>query len=277
MTAIPEKDLLDIYLDQIGQYPLLSHAEEIALAERMRGGSETERLASRQSLINANLRLVVSIAKKYVNHGLALLDLIQEGNIGLMRAVEMFDHRKGHKFSTYATYWVRQAVTRALSDKSRTIRLPNHLHERFAKIRKTETELTMQLLREPTDEEIARAAGYTTAQLQAARRAFAIPLSLDEPVVWGDDESMLLIDCITSEHVDAGDIAAHHEMREQVRCAVDALPKRERAVLILRYGLDGSQYRTLEQVGDALGFTRERARQIEADALGKLRLAGVGA
>jgi RNA polymerase primary sigma factor len=267
MTAITESDLLNVYLEQIGEIPLLSHAEEIALAWAWAGGDEE----AREQLITANLRLVVSIAKKYINHGLPLMDLIQEGNIGLMRATETYDPERGHKFSTYATWWIRQAVTRALSDKSRTIRLPNHLHGRAAKIRRMETELTMALGREPTDQEVAFAAGLTVAQARATQQAFSIPLSLDGPVQWGDDEAMSLMDCIAGEAEDAGDIAAGNELREQVQRAVASLPKKERAVLALRYGLDGSQYRTLEQVGDELGFTRERARQIEADALGRLR------
>jgi RNA polymerase primary sigma factor len=274
MTAITNSDLLDLYLKEIGEIPLLTHKQEIALAQAWKEGDGE----ARAQLITANLRLVVSIAKKYVDHGLALMDLIQEGNLGLMRATEDYDPTRGHKFSTYATWWIRQAVTRALAERSRTIRLPVHITETAARLRKIETVLMMENGREPTDEELAEAAGLSVTKVRNIWHVLKIPVSLDEPVVQGDGDAMFLGDCIAAPAEDAGDIAARNEVRAQIRAAVAALPERERRVLALRYGLeDGGQYRTLELVGDALGFTRERARQIEADALDRLRAAGVGA
>jgi RNA polymerase primary sigma factor len=267
MTITTEHDSIALYLEQIGAIPLLSPEEERTITRACAAGCSE----ARRQLIEANLRLVVSIAKHYVGNGLALFDLIQEGNIGLIRAVKDFKPELGHKFSTYATYWIRQGITRALSDQARTIRKPNHMCERRTKIQKIETVLTMSLGRDPTVEEIARAAGYTVEQVFRTREAFMIPLSLDEPVEWGDGESMLRVDVIAAPLDDTGDVAIRGELRRIVQAAVNTLTDRHRRVLSLRYGLSDGRSRTLEEVGGELGFTRERARQIEQEAIARLR------
>jgi RNA polymerase primary sigma factor len=294
MTITTEHDSIARYLSQIGEHALLSPEQERAITRAYAVGQraqlrlerrpvnstvrqrQIEALISRgelarEQLINANLRLVVSIAKRYVGNGLSLFDLIQEGNIGLMRAVKDFNPKRKLKVSTYASWWIRQGITRALSDQARTIRKPNHMCERRVRIDKTTARLIGELGREPTTEEIAQAGGYTVAQVYATWEAFKIPRSLDESVQWGDGEEMALGDCIAAPVEEAGDIAIRAELREAVQRAVATLDARHRRVLDLRYGLSDGRSRTLEEVGGDLGFTRERARQIEAEAIVRLR------
>jgi RNA polymerase primary sigma factor len=286
-------DPVRMYLQEIGQVPLLSADQEVTLAKQMeagddacakleRGAYETreERIAlqieidrgnnARQHLIQANLRLVVSIAKKYTSYGLTMMDLVQEGNIGLMRAVEKFDYTKGHKFSTYATWWIRQAITRAIADQSRTIRLPVHMGEAISQVKRASHKLQQAMQREPTPEEIADAMGVNATKVRRTLEASMHPLSLEMPV--GQEGEGRMGDFIEDDRISApAEAAAATMLREQIEEVLQKLPERERKIIQLRYGLKDGRYRTLEEVGVEFGITRERIRQIEAVALRKLR------
>jgi RNA polymerase primary sigma factor len=287
------RDAIERYLQDIGRVPLLSAADEVALAMRMeRGAAATRRLATdeqfdlqvrraleadvssgaeaRHRLTQANLRLVVSIAKKYVGRGLSLLDLIQEGNIGLMRAVEKFDYHRGNRFSTYATWWIRQGITRALADQSRTIRLPVHLGESLGQIKRATEQLTQALGRPPTAEEIADALSQPIERVARALEAARRPLSLETPV--GEDAEHTLRDVVSNTAApNATEVVAHQLLQRDLAAVLTHLSERERTIIELRYGLKDGRRRTLEEVGHMLGMTRERARQIEAIALNRLR------
>ena len=259
-------DALQLFLREAGRHRLLTAAQEVSLAKRIEGGDA----GAKEEMIKANLRLVVSIAKNYRNQGLPFLDLIQEGTLGLIRAVEKFDWRRGFKFSTYATWWIRQAVARALADKARTIRMPVHIVERLQKINRAERTLWAQLGREPTIEEIGEEASLTSEQVLEVRAAARASTSLDAPV--GDDEDATLGDFVAGDEPLPED-EVHVQLRRQVLLdALLSLPDREREVVTLRYGIDGNEPRTLEEIGRRLGLTRERVRQIELDSLRRLSL-----
>ncbi len=259
-------DTLQLFLKDIGKVPLLTAAQEVELAKRIERGDH----GAKQAMVEANLRLVVSIAKRYRNQGLPFLDLIQEGTIGLVRAAEKFDWRKGFKFSTYATWWIRQAVARAIADKGRTIRMPVHVVEKLNKIGRSERKLRAELAREPTAEEIARDLDLAIEEVEQIKRSAQTPVSLEKPV--GDEEESEFGHFLTDESEPLPDEAAEVTMRrEALRSILGALSPRERQVLELRYGLDGRQPRTLDEVGRAFNVTRERIRQIEHQSLKKLR------
>ena len=259
-------DTLQLFLKDIGRVPLLTAAQEVELAKRIERGEHI----AKQAMIEANLRLVVSIAKRYRNQGLPFLDLIQEGTIGLVRAAEKFDYRKGFKFSTYATWWIRQAVARALADKARTIRMPVHVVEKLNKIVRTERTLRSKLGRDPSAHEIALELDLTTAEVDQIRRSAQTPISLEKPV--GDEEESEFGHFLTDETAPLPDELAEETMRkEALRSILGSLAPRERRVLELRYGLDGEQPRTLDEVGRTFNVTRERIRQIENQSLKKLR------
>ncbi len=259
-------DPVKMYLKDIGQVPLLSADEEIELAQRMLAGDE----AAKKRLSEANLRLVVSIAKRYVGRGLLFLDLIQEGNLGLMKAVEKFDYQKGFKFSTYATWWIRQSITRAIADQARTIRIPVHMVETIHRLTRASRLLLQQLGREPTPEELAEEMGVPVERVREIQRIAQDPVSLETPV--GEEDDSHLGDFIEDEHADApSDHAAATVLKEQILGVLDTLTPREEKVLRLRYGIDDGKLRTLEEVGKEFNVTRERIRQIEAKALRKLR------
>jgi len=294
----PTPDAVQHYLQEIGRVSLLTAYEEVDLSERIeRGDAAEERLAeaveislqlrrslereveigndARRHLIQANLRLVVSIAKKYVGRGLSLLDLIQEGNIGLMRAVEKFDHRKGNRFSTYATWWIRQAVTRSIAEQGRTIRLPVHMSESVSQVKRTAERLSQSLERQPSAEEIAIALGQPVDRIERVLEAARRPVSLETPV--GDEGEHTLGDFLPDDDLPTpGDFASAQLLRQDLSAALDHLNERERRIIDLRYGLVDGRRRTLEEVGRTLGMTRERARQIEAEALRRLRSPDVG-
>jgi RNA polymerase primary sigma factor len=293
LADIALDDPVRMYLQEIGQVPLLSAEQEVMLAKQMEAGdiararlqredyrSWQERIQleqqvecgneARQHLIQANLRLVVSIAKKYTSYGLTMMDLVQEGNIGLMRAVEKFDYTKGHKFSTYATWWIRQAITRAIADQSRTIRLPVHMGEAISQVKRTSHKLQQTMQREPTPEEIADAMGISPTKVRRTLEASMHPLSLEMPV--GQEGEGRMGDFIEDDRISTpADAAAASMLREQIEEVLQKLPERERKIIQLRYGLKDGRYRTLEEVGVEFGITRERIRQIEAVALRKLR------
>jgi RNA polymerase primary sigma factor len=259
-------DSLQLFLKDIGRVPLLTAAQEVELAKRIERGDH----AAKQAMVEANLRLVVSIAKRYRNQGLPFLDLIQEGTIGLVRAAEKFDHRKGFKFSTYATWWIRQAVARALADKARTIRMPVHVVEKLNKIVRTERDLRARLGREPSALEIAEQLDLLPDEVEQIRRSAQTPISLEKPV--GDEEESEFGHFLTDETQPLPDEVAEETLRKDaLRSILDSLSQRERRVLELRYGLDGEQPRTLDEVGRAFNVTRERIRQIENQSLKKLR------
>jgi RNA polymerase primary sigma factor len=289
-----EADLVRMYLREIGQYPLLTDKQEVELAQAIEGGERAkQRLAkeaakmsartverveqdldsgraARRRFIQSNLRLVVSIARRYQGMGLPLLDLIQEGNLGLMRAVEKFDWRKGFKFSTYATWWIRQAITRAIADTARTIRIPVHMVEAVQKVRKIQEELLDKLGREPLIEEIAKEAGFPPDKVQEIFRIMPEPVSLETPV--GEDEETELLHFIEDATAEApAETALASMLQEDLRSVLDTLSERERRVLELRFGLADGRPRTLEEIGKEFNLTRERIRQIEAKALAKLR------
>jgi RNA polymerase primary sigma factor len=267
-TAEPEisTDTLQLFLKDIGKVPLLTAAQEVELAKRIERGDHS----AKQAMVEANLRLVVSIAKRYRNQGLPFLDLIQEGTIGLVRAAEKFDWRKGFKFSTYATWWIRQAVARAIADKGRTIRMPVHVVEKLNKISRSERKLRGELAREPTPAEIAADLDLPLEEVEQIKRSAQTPVSLEKPV--GDEEESEFGHFLTDESEPLPDEAAEVTMRrEALRSILGALSPRERQVLELRYGLDGQQPRTLDEVGRAFNVTRERIRQIEHQSLKKLR------
>ena len=259
-------DSLQLFLKDIGKVDLLTAAQEVELAKRIERGDH----AAKQEMVEANLRLVVSIAKRYRNQGLPFLDLIQEGTIGLVRAAEKFDHRKGFKFSTYATWWIRQAVARALADKARTIRMPVHIVEKLNKIVRTERKLRAELGREPYAWEIGDELELDAAEVESIRRSSQPPVSLEKPV--GDDEESEFGHFLTDENEALPDEVAEVELRKAaLRRVLSSLSPRERRVLELRYGLDGEHPRTLDEVGRTFNVTRERIRQIENQSLKKLR------
>ena len=258
-------DPVKIYLKEIGRVPLLSSEEEIEFASRM----STDEYA-RKRLAEANLRLVVSIAKRYVGRGMQFLDLIQEGNLGLIKAVEKFDHTKGFKFSTYATWWIRQAITRAIADQARTIRIPVHMVETINKVKKVSNQLLHQNGREPSVEEIAEALAMPVDKVREVMRVAQEPVSLETPI--GEEEDSHLGDFIADDDTPApADAASHTLLREQLSDVLSTLTPREEKVLRLRFGLEDGRSRTLEEVGKEFNVTRERIRQIEAKALRKLR------
>lgn len=259
-------DPVRMYLKEIGKVPLLTAAEEISIAKRMADGDEE----ARKELIDANLRLVVSVAKKYVGKGLLFLDLIQEGNLGLIKAVEKFDYRKGYKFSTYATWWIRQAITRAIADQARTIRIPVHMVETINKLIRCQRQLIQELGREPRPEEIAKEMDITVEKVREIKKIAQEPVSLETPI--GEEEDSHLGDFIPDEDApEPATVASFTLLREQLMEVLDTLIPREEMVIRLRFGLDDGKTRTLEEVGRVFKVTRERIRQIEAKALRKLR------
>lgn len=268
--SVPEgldtDDPVRMYLKEIGRVPLLSAEEEVELAKRIERGDE---LAKRR-LAEANLRLVVSIAKRYVGRGMLFLDLIQEGNLGLIKAVEKFDFRKGFKFSTYATWWIRQAITRAIADQARTIRIPVHMVETINKLIRISRQLLQELGREPTPEEIAKEMDLSVERVREIMKIAQEPVSLETPI--GEEEDSHLGDFIEDHEAPApAEEASFQMLKEQLEGVLDSLTPREEKVLRLRFGLDDGRSRTLEEVGQVFGVTRERIRQIEAKALRKLR------
>jgi len=266
LTVEPSLDSLRLYLRSIGQVDLLTAAQEVELAKRIERG---DMLAKRQ-MVEANLRLVVSISKGYLGRGLSFLDLIQEGSLGLIRAVEKFDYRRGYKFSTYATWWIRQAATRAIADKARTIRIPVHMVEKLNRVTHAERQLVQALGREPEPEEIAEELRWPLEEVREILRVAQLPVSLEKPV--GDEDESSLGDFVPDEEVaEPFEEASEHLQQEGVRRALDSLPERERQVIELRYGLAGYEPLTLEEVGRTFGVTRERVRQIETNTLKKLR------
>jgi RNA polymerase primary sigma factor len=266
LTVELSLDSLRLYLRSIGGRALLTAAQEVELAKRIERGD----MVAKQHMVEANLRLVVSIAKGYLGRGLSFLDLIQEGSLGLIRAVEKFDYRRGYKFSTYATWWIRQAVTRAIADKSRTIRIPVHMVEKLTKVRQTERMLVQRLGREPTPAEVAEELEISTREVREMQRLNQTPISLDKPVGEGDDAQ--IADFIPDDGTEQPFERATQTMqREDVQRALEALTERERQVIELRYGLTGQEPLTLEQVGNTFGVTRERVRQIETNTLRKLK------
>ena len=265
LTVEPSLDSLRLYLREIGKVPLLTADQEIALAKRIERGD----MAAKTHMIEANLRLVVSIAKGYLGRGLSFLDLIQEGSLGLIRAVEKFDYRKGFKFSTYATWWIRQAVTRAIADKARTIRIPVHMVEKLNKVVHIERQLVQRLGREPRPEEIAEELDMSPEEVREILRMAQLPVSLEKPI--GEEEESSLGDFVPDEQAESPfDTAQLSLRREDIEQALASLPERERKVIELRFGLGGTQPCTLEEVGRAFGVTRERIRQIENNTLKKL-------
>ena len=265
LTVEPSLDSLRLYLREIGKVPLLTADQEVYLAKRIERGD----MGAKTQMIEANLRLVVSIAKGYLGRGLSFLDLIQEGSLGLIRAVEKFDYRKGYKFSTYATWWIRQAVTRAIADKARTIRIPVHMVEKLNKVVHIERQLVQRLGREPRPEEIAEELEMTTDEVREILRMAQHPVSLEKPI--GEEEESELGDFVQDEQAESPDEQASLSLRrEDIERALDSLPERERKVIELRFGLKGEQPCTLEEVGRAFGVTRERIRQIENNTLKKL-------
>ena len=260
------EDPVRMYLKEIGKVPLLSAEEEIELAQKMEDGDEE----AKKKLAEANLRLVVSIAKRYVGRGMLFLDLIQEGNLGLIKAVEKFDYSKGYKFSTYATWWIRQAITRAIADQARTIRIPVHMVETINKLVRASRQLLQQLGREPSPEEIAAEMNMPVERVREILKISQEPVSLETPI--GEEEDSHLGDFIQDDNVPVpADAAAFTLLKEQLREVLSTLTEREQKVLRLRFGLDDGRARTLEEVGKEFNVTRERIRQIEAKALRKLR------
>jgi RNA polymerase primary sigma factor len=265
LTVEPSLDSLRLYLREIGKVPLLTADQEVYLAKRIERGD----MCAKTQMIEANLRLVVSIAKSYLGRGLSFLDLIQEGSLGLIRAVEKFDYRKGYKFSTYATWWIRQAVTRAIADKARTIRIPVHMVEKLNKVVHIERQLVQRLGREPRPDEIAAELEMTTDEVREILRMAQLPVSLEKPI--GEEEESELGDFVQDEQAESPfDTASLSLRREDIKKALDSLPERERKVIELRFGLLGDQPCTLEEVGRAFGVTRERIRQIENNTLKRL-------
>ena len=266
LTVEPSLDSLRLYLRSIGRVELLTAEQEIELAKRIERGD----MKAKQHMVEANLRLVVSIAKGYLGRGLTFLDLIQEGSLGLIRAVEKFDYRRGYKFSTYATWWIRQAVTRAIADKARTIRIPVHMVEKLNRVAHVERQLVQRMGREPEPAEIAAELKVSVREVRDIMRVAQLPVSLEKPV--GDDEESELGDFVADDSVESPYESAQENLqREDIQRALDALPERERQVIELRFGLRGHEPLTLEEVGRAFGVTRERIRQIETNTLKKLK------
>jgi RNA polymerase primary sigma factor len=266
IKGIGVDDTVRMYLREIGRFPLLTSEEEIVLAKRVKAGD----MRGKHKLVNSNLRLVVSIGKKYTGRGMLFLDLVQEGNLGLIRAVEKFDYHKGYKFSTYATWWIRQAITRAIADQARTIRIPVHMVETINRLRKTSRILLQQLGRKPTEKEIAQRARMSVDKVREIIKVSQVPLSLEAPV--GDEESSRLGDFVEDGTIQAPDeIVLQGLLRDDLEDVMSSLSDRERTVLKLRFGLDDGHPRTLEEVGRVFAVTRERIRQIEAKALRKLK------
>jgi RNA polymerase primary sigma factor len=265
LTVEPSLDSLRLYLRSIGRVELLTAEQEVMLARRIERGD----MLAKQHMIEANLRLVVSIAKSYLGRGLTFLDLIQEGSMGLIRAVEKFDYRRGYKFSTYATWWIRQAVTRAIADKGRTIRIPVHMVEKLNKVVHVERQLVQQLGREPTPQEIANELECSVREVRDVLRMAQQPISLEKPI--GEEEESELGDFVEDQTAESPfELAAERLRRENLRRALAALPQREREVIEMRFGLSGERPYTLEEVGRAFNVTRERIRQIENHTLKKL-------
>lgn len=263
---IPTDDPVRMYFKEIGKVPLLTAEEERELAIRIEQGDEE----AKKKLCESNLRLVVSIARRYLNRGLSFLDLIQEGNLGLIKAVEKFDYTKGYKFSTYATWWIRQAITRSIADQARTIRIPVHMVETINKLIRISRQLLQEYGREPTSEEIAEEMGITVEKVREIKKISQDPVSLETPI--GEEEDSHLGDFIPDEDIPSPvEAAAYSMLQKQLREVLDTLSEREKKVLILRFGLDDGRPRTLEEVGKEFNVTRERIRQIEAKALRKLR------
>ena len=266
LTIEPSLDSLRLYLRSIGRVDLLTASQEVELAKRIERGD----MVAKRQMVEANLRLVVSIAKGYLGRGLSFLDLIQEGSLGLIRAVEKFDYRRGYKFSTYATWWIRQAVTRAIADKARTIRIPVHMVEKLNRVAHVERQLVQKFGREPEPAEIAEELRWPLGEVREILRVAQLPVSLEKPV--GDEDESELGDFVADDAVlEPFEEASEHLQQEGVRKALDALPDRERQVIELRYGLTGLEPLTLEEVGRTFGVTRERIRQIENNTLKKLQ------
>lgn len=266
IKGIGVDDTVRMYLREIGKFSLLAPEEEIVLAKRIK----QEDIRAKHKLVNSNLRLVVSIAKKYTGRGMLFLDLIQEGNLGLIRAVEKFDYRKGYKFSTYATWWIRQAITRSIADQARTIRIPVHMVETINRLRKTSRFLLQTLGRKPTEGEIAKKSRISVDKVREIVKVSQVPLSLEMPV--GDEDSSRLGDFVEDGGIQAPDeIVLHGLLRDDLEEVMKSLTDREKTVLKLRFGLDDGHPRTLEEVGRVYNVTRERIRQIEAKALRKLK------
>jgi len=263
--ATATTDALQLFMNEVGRYPLLTKEQEVELAKRVERGD----LEAKEQMINSNLRLVISIAKRYQGHGLSLLDLVQEGIIGLIRAVEKFDWRKGFKFSTYATWWIRQAVQRGVANKSREIRVPVHIVEREQRMSRAERDLAPKLGRMPTDEEVAQAARITVDQVAEVRGAARAVTSLDKPIA--EESGTTFKELVAGEEDEVDEAVTINLAQEALHDALDELPDRERKVLKLRYGLNGERDpASLEEIGRQLGLTRERVRQIEANALERL-------
>ncbi len=266
LTIEPSLDSLRLYLRSIGRVDLLTASQEVELAKRIERGD----MVAKRQMVEANLRLVVSIAKGYLGRGLSFLDLIQEGSLGLIRAVEKFDYRRGYKFSTYATWWIRQAVTRAIADKARTIRIPVHMVEKLNRVAHVERQLVQKFGREPEPAEIAEELRWPLGEVREILRVAQLPVSLEKPV--GDEDDSELGDFVADDTVaEPFEEASEHLQKEGVRRALSALPDRERQVIELRYGLTGMEPLTLEEVGNTFGVTRERIRQIENNTLKKLQ------
>ena len=263
-------DPVRLYLKEIGKYPLLTTEEEIALAKQIAEGTPEEQAAAKKKLSEANLRLVVSIAKRYVGRGMQFLDLIQEGNLGLIKAAEKFDYTKGYKFSTYATWWVRQAITRAIADQARTIRIPVHMVETINKLIRVNRQLAQELGRDPTPAEIAKEMGISESKVREIIKIAQEPVSLETPI--GEEEDSHLGDFIEDENAPApAEVASNAMMREQLQEVLHTLTPREEKVIRLRFGLEDGQAHTLEEVGKEFNVTRERIRQIEVKALRKIK------
>ena len=271
--GVSSDDPVRLYLKEIVKYPLLTTEEEIALAKQIAEGTPEEQAAAKKKLSEANLRLVVSIAKRYVGRGMQFLDLIQEGNLGLIKAAEKFDYTKGYKFSTYATWWVRQAITRAIADQARTIRIPVHMVETINKLIRVNRQLAQELGRDPTPAEIAKEMGISESKVREIIKIAQEPVSLETPI--GEEEDSHLGDFIEDENAPApAEVASNAMMREQLQEVLHTLTPREEKVIRLRFGLEDGQAHTLEEVGKEFNVTRERIRQIEAKALRKIRHPG---
>ncbi len=267
--AIEDSDTgFQLYLREIARFPLLTPAEEVTLARKIKRGD----MEARAHMVRSNLRLVVKIARDYSNYGLPLLDLISEGNIGLMKAVERFDPKKGGKLSTYAAWWIKQSIKRALANQSKTIRLPVHLVDKIAKMRRVSTQMTEELGREPTDDELAEEIGLPVAKVSSLKSAAIRPTSLDQPI--GDDDSTEFSEIVSdAEAQDPFEMLRDKDLRDEVGDLLDVLDDRERRIINSRFGLDGQRPKTLEEVGEKFGVTRERIRQLQNIALTKLRKA----